>query len=286
MIWSWEIIIYLFLGGLGGGLFAVIAALETYGETKPYKKTIAWGAGLSWIFIITGLGLLILDLGRPERGIYTIISPNLTSPMSWGVFVLLIFTISVVAYWLAHTGFIIKKLLPSVWRFLDRFRDVLAIVGGTFGIMTGIYTGILLSYARYPLWNNAMLPILFLVSALATGAALFLFLAKCTNELDHTNLGKTMPPIIAALGAFELAIVIAYVQFLPSPVKAQLLTFGNSNGSLFLLVFLIGGVLIGEIGLSLAKMKKPHDAMIYLAGLLTIVGGFTLRYVVVILGPM
>ena len=48
--------------------------------------------------------------------------------------------------------------------------------------MTGIYTGILLTYARYPLWNSPILPLLFLASALGTGYALFLFIVKFTNE--------------------------------------------------------------------------------------------------------
>ncbi len=286
MVWQWPIVVYLFLGGLGGGLFAMVAGLEAYGLTKPLKRTISWGAGLSWVFILVGMVFLVIDLGRPERGIYSLIYINLTSPMSWGAIVLVLFAICGVAYWLAHTGFLIQKLFPPIWRLLDRFREIIAIAGGTLGIMLGVYTGILLSYARYPLWNSSFLPLLFLVSALATGGALFLFLAKLTNELEKTNLGKSMPQIVAALGAFELAIVFMYVNYLPIKAKTQLLTFGTSYGSMFLFVFLIGGVLIGEIGLSLAKMRKPHALMIYLAGILTLVGGFALRYVIVILGPM
>ncbi len=70
MMWDWPIAVYLFLGGLGGGLFAMVAGLEAYGLTKPLKRTISWGAGLSWVFIIVGMGFLVIDLGRPERGIW------------------------------------------------------------------------------------------------------------------------------------------------------------------------------------------------------------------------
>ena len=46
------------------------------------------------------------------------------------------------------------------------------------GIFLGIYTGVLLSsFSAIPLWNNSTLPILFLVSALSSGAAMIVIIA-------------------------------------------------------------------------------------------------------------
>ena len=55
-----------------------------------------------------------------------------------------------------------KKRVP-VW---------LDIAGVVFGVAVAMYTGALLGVCKtFPLWNNALLPILFLVSAMSTGAA-------------------------------------------------------------------------------------------------------------------
>ena len=48
----------------------------------------------------------------------------------------------------------------------------LEIVGAVLGICVAIYTGCLLGVCKtFPLWNNAVLPILFVVSALSAGLA-------------------------------------------------------------------------------------------------------------------
>jgi formate-dependent nitrite reductase membrane component NrfD len=287
VIWNWTIVTYLFLGGLSGGLFTAVAALESYGQSKPFERTLVWGANLTWIFLAIGMIALIIDLGRPERGINTVLSPNLTSPMSWGVIVLSIFMLLGLAYWVSHTGFLIRKVYPPLWELLKRYRAVLAILGGAFAVMTGIYTGILLTYARYPLWNSPILPLLFLASALATGYALFLFIVKFTNEGQNTNLGKQLPKLVILLGALELGITLVYITFLPTDARTALLSVGNGYGLLFLLVFLGGGVLLGEIGLPLIELRtqKEAEVLFYGATVLTLLGGFVLRYVVVFLGP-
>jgi polysulfide reductase chain C len=286
IIWRWSIIVYLFLGGLSGGLFAAVAAIESYGLGKQFKKALTWGANLSWLFIILGLVVLIFDLGRPERGIFFMLTPNFTSPMSFGAIILVLFMASGIAYWVAHTGFLLKKILPSLWELLKRFKTIIAAVGGTLGFVTGVYTGVLLSYARYPLWCCPILPLLFLASALSTGLALFLFIAKSTHELEQSNISEHLPKLVILLGVVELLIVLGYAVFLPSEVTSALLSLDNSYSVFFILVFLIGGVFLGEIGLPLIELKKGSEAMFYIATLLTLIGGFTLRVVIVFLGPV
>ena len=58
----------------------------------------------------------------------------------------------------------------------------LAVINFGLGIFIGIYTGVLLSaFVARPLWNSSILPVLFLNSALSTGAALAIILAKRTS---------------------------------------------------------------------------------------------------------
>ncbi len=150
--------------------------------------------------------------------------------------------------------------------------------------MTGTYTGILLTYARFSLWNSPVLPILFLTSAIGTGYGLFLFLAKLTGEMEQTGLWRQLPRLLVILGMFELLLVLTYMSLLASGVQAELLNLETVYGTLFTLIFLLGGVLLGKIGLPLIWIRKGGTEIVFLSTVLVVLGGFVLRYVVVFLG--
>ncbi len=286
LIWHWPIVIYLFLGGLSGGLFTAVAGLESYGQIKQFHRTIKWGSILSWVLIAFGIIILVMELQRPERGIYLLLFPRFSSPMSYGTLVIVGFMLLGLTYWVTHTGFLINKIHPPIHDFLKKYRVIIATVGGTFGIMTGIYTGILLMYSRYALWNTILLPILFLASALSTGYALFLLLAKATNEANQTKIRDNLPKLVVVLGIIELFVVYVYLAYLPSYVRTALLSFDNTYGILFLIIFLVGGIIFGEIVLPLLELITRNEFVAYIAAFLTLLGGFTLRYVIVFLGPL
>ena len=59
---------------------------------------------------------------------------------------------------------------------------------GMDAFMIEAYTGNLLTYTRHSLWDNPVLPLLFLVSALGTGYALFLVIAISKKEMEQSRL--------------------------------------------------------------------------------------------------
>ena len=74
-----------------------------------------------------------------------------------------------------------------------RVPMALEIVGAVLGICVAIYTGCLLGVCKtFPLWNNALLPILFLVSAVSTGMAAVLLAGvfKCPEEFNRVGVLK------------------------------------------------------------------------------------------------
>ncbi|MFQ5820319.1 MAG: DmsC/YnfH family molybdoenzyme membrane anchor subunit [Candidatus Heimdallarchaeota archaeon] len=284
VVWGWFITFDLFLGGLSAGLFVSVAGLEAFNPSEKYERTLTWGATLSWIILTFGLITLILDLGHPERAANTMLNPQLNSPMSWGSITIVILLILSLAYWLAHTGFLIRKLIPPLWKILNRFKTLIATLGGIVAFMTGTYTGILLTYARFSLWNSPVLPLLFLTSALGTGYGLFLFLAKLTGEMEQTGLWRHLPRLLVILGVVELLLVLTYISLLATEAQAALLNLGTVYGTLFTLIFLVGGVILGKIGLPLLGTRKGGSEIVYLSTVLVVFGGFVLRYVVVFLG--
>lgn len=85
--------------------------------------------------------------------------------MMWGVVFLSIFMVIAIA---AAVLDILKRNIP-VW------LDILGVIAS---LCVAAYTGALLGACQtYPLWNNALLPILFLISAMSAGAASVLLIA-------------------------------------------------------------------------------------------------------------
>ncbi len=69
------------------------------------------------------------------------------------------------------------EFLNKFEKFLQKNRRNMAIALIPLSIILGIYTGILLSaFNARPLWNNAILGPLFLVSGLSTGSCNYYFI--------------------------------------------------------------------------------------------------------------
>ena len=158
-IWSGIIACYLFLGGLGGGAFATSAFLAwRHPEAVNMRKI---GHVVAPVAVIIGLLLLMFDatagLHNPLR--FALLLTNFGSVMTWGVVILAAFTVVALV---ALVLDLLKRKVP-MW---------LEIAGAVLGICVAIYTGCLLGVCKtFPLWNNALLPVLFLVSAVSTGMA-------------------------------------------------------------------------------------------------------------------
>ena len=153
MVWGPLIAWYLFLAGASAGAFLTAAFVEAkYPDSN--KMRIA-GRIIAPVFVGIGLLMLMLDaeagLHNPLR--FALLLTNFGSVMTWGVVFL--------------GGFTVVALVVVVLDFLKKSVPVwLDIVGVVFAVCVAVYTGALLGVCKtFPLWNNALLPILFLVSA-------------------------------------------------------------------------------------------------------------------------
>ncbi len=183
-IWSWEIPVYLFLGGLVAGMMVLAGAamLRVARGDDPRSFHSAQTPILAFVLINLGMGALFLDLMHKLYvwRVYLTFQPG--SPMSWGSWVL------IVVYGVLLVSALYR--LPQAWPWLARRAPALhawsdALVARTglvrvlawanivLGVALGIYTGILLdTMVARPLWNSAILGPLFLFSGLSAGAAI------------------------------------------------------------------------------------------------------------------
>ena len=158
-VWGAPIIWYLFLAGLGAGAFATSAFLSwRHPDATSMRRT---GYLIAPIAVGIGLVLLMLDaeagLHDPLR--FALLLSNPLSVMTWGVVFLSLFMLAALA----------ALVLTLAGRRVPKWVNV---AGLALAVCVAMYTGALLGVCRpYSLWNSALLPILFLVSAFSSGAA-------------------------------------------------------------------------------------------------------------------
>src|SRR5260370_17950788 len=81
--WSWEIMLYFFLGGLAGGSFLVSTLADLLGSVKD-ATLIRAGRFIALICMIISPILLLKDLGQPDRFHHMLRILKLRSPISLG----------------------------------------------------------------------------------------------------------------------------------------------------------------------------------------------------------
>ena len=184
-VWHWPIPVYLFLGGLAAGIIFFASYFMITGKDKEMPATVKYAMAIVPFAIILGLAALFYDLTHKLYfwRLYTTI--RLSSPMSWGAWILMLITPLSFAWLASYMEEIFPKWdwkfdwLKTIIKFLKEQRKLMAYILLPSSIILGIYTGILLSaFNARPLWNNAILGPLFLTSGMSTGAAAIILLAK------------------------------------------------------------------------------------------------------------
>ena len=171
---------YLFLGGAGAGALVVLGALECANVRRRFAlpparaarveralalpdEFFARGWPVCFVALAAGMLCLLVDLGRPERLLNLLTSPE-PSAIAVGAYALVLA--------LACAGvFSLVELLDGV-----RVRPAVgwgaAAAGVAAGLVTVAYTGVLLQgLASVLFWQTMLLPALFALSSLSCGVA-------------------------------------------------------------------------------------------------------------------
>lgn len=279
-IWGPIISWYLFLAGLGAGAFITSAFLGwRHPEATSMQKM---GRIIAPVAVIIGLVLLMIDaeagLHNPLRFFYLLMNPG--SVMMWGVVFLSLFMVVAIA------AFILDRMDRRIPNWLE-------IAGVVLAVCVAIYTGALLGVCNtFPLWNNALLPILFLVSALSSGAASVLMVAVVRHADEFIRVG-VLKKFHFCLPIIEL-VLVASLCFITAQTNtagfASVMSLVQGEWALW---FWIGLVAIGLVlptaletwllffsPKEFEESRKAHWISFFSdAGVL--VGGFLLRFLIV-----
>ena len=282
--WGWEIPIYLFLGGMVAGMMIIAGYFLFIGRFKGVESQRSYLPFISFILLSLGMVALFLDL---EHKLYVwrlYLTFEVTSPMSWGSWILiLIYPILLAGMIISMPEKYIKKIpfLEKIRAFLKanktRLRS-LAMLNILFGVMLGMYTGILLSsLGARPLWSTSILWVLFLTSGLSGAAAFVHMIAKDKYERELLAKGDNI------FLSFELVVIIMMLVSLVSTSEVHMnaaMLLINGKFAMVFWVFVVGlGIVIPLIVQLLAVNHKiKHQP---LAPIMVIVGGLVLRFVIV-----
>ena len=288
-LWHWEIALYLFLGGLAGGIIFFASYFVIMGKEKEMPTAVKWASIIAPLALVIGLGALFLDLNHKLYfwRLYTTI--RFQSPMSWGAWTLLLIT-PLSFIWVASY---LKEMFPSWdWKFnflnqLEQFviknRKGLAWILLILSLIVAVYTGILLSaFNARPLWNVSILGPLFLVSGYSSGLAAIMWISK--NEFER----KVLSRIDLILIAVELFLIVhLFMGFMAGTAVKQeafnLFLGGPFTVSFWVFVVLLGLVLPGV--LEIFELRGYHVPK-WVPAFLILFGGLVFRFVMVEAGQI
>lgn len=168
-VWTWEIPLYFFVGGLGG-MSAVIALGAAVFQHADVARAAMWIAGVA---VVLSPLLLIMDLGRPLLFINMLRVFKPQSAMSMGAWILTGFGACVVPALIAlelHTSHAFSGALDTILRIA---AGLLMFGSAIFGTLLATYTGVLVGATAIPAWflHRTFLPIHFGTAGLGSAAA-------------------------------------------------------------------------------------------------------------------
>lgn len=271
---------YFYMTGLSAGSFILSTLAYGFG-VKKYKPIAKTGVVMATLLLVFAPLNLILELEQPLRFWELFFFINITSAISWGSFLLTLYPLNCVIYgWFMFKG-------------NERMTKFFGLLGIPLALSVHGYTGFILALAKArDLWNTALMPTLFLVSAMVSGIALMIVVITIKDRFfsREKKVNKELIQDLANLLALSIVLDLALV-------GSDLLVLFSSNPEAYesakmLLFGPFRPIFLGlEIGLGsflpLLLLLFPLTRTVMganLASLLVLVGIFAMRYVVVIGG--
>ena len=306
--WGLPVILYLFMAGLGAGaLITSTSLLLRGGATGKYFNVARYGAFIAPIPVILGSALLVFELGSFQAGnwfrflnLYTVIN---LSPMSIGTWLLTIFLGVSIVY--SYT-FLSADARPGDAQ--ENLRRMTAWVGVPLGIGVAVYTGVLLgALPARPFWNSPILALLFLLSSISTGiAAVILARAvmhrrqlSANDEHEYHETGYLLSATDTLLIGLELLTLFLFLMYAHLSIgntreAVGVIMFGGELSLMFWLWVVTIGLLIPasiELAVIIPRLIHhgeylSHRYIDIIVPVTVLIGGFMLRYVVLIAGQI
>jgi Ni/Fe-hydrogenase subunit HybB-like protein len=321
LAWGILIVVYPFITGLVAGAF-ILASLERVFRVEAVKPTYRLALLTALAFLLVAPLPLQLHLGHPERSFEMYLTPHRTSAMAMFGFVYLwyLMAVLVLEIWLDYRRDIVllsqrtKGLQRFLYRVLtlgstnisenalridDRAGYVITVVGIPSAFLLHGYVGFIFgSVKANPWWSSPMMPVVFLFSAMVSGIAVVLLLYMFSSWYRKQTINMRCVDTVARY-LFYTFIIDFSLEMLD--LVHRIYEADESFRSLDFMVHtrlytsqVIVQIMVGTLApialLALPqvlKLSEPVRKRIYLvAGALTLIGIFAMRWNVVIGGQL
>ena len=318
--WSLLIVLYPFITGLVAGAF-ILASLERVFNVQAVKPTYRLALLTALAFLIVAPLPLQLHLGHPERSLEMYVTPHTTSAMAMFGFVYLwyLMAVLVVEIWLEYREEIVNAWQRSSGfarmtyavlalgstntsaesrRIDDRVGRFVTIVGIPSAFLLHGYVGFIFgSVKANPWWSTPMMPIVFLFSAIVSGVALVMLMYMAVTWYRGVAVDMTCLDTIARylLYAFVIDLSLELLDLAHRIYEAdesfKTLDFMVHTRLFFsqIVLQIVLGTLVPIALLAGARVLVSagvRRAVYVIAGVLTLVGIFAMRWNVVIGGQL
>jgi len=203
-LWGVLIVLYPYITGLVAGAF-IMASLVRVFQVKPLEPVYRLSLLTALAFLLCATLPLLCHLGHPERSYQIMITPHLTSPMAIFGFVYAWYLMAVLLLelWFDYRrDFVAWSEIETGWRRIlyrtlalgmtdvsdksvaldHKLSWIISIMGIPSAFLLHGYVGFIFgSIKANPWWGNAIMPIIFILSAMVSGIALcvFVYMVLC-----------------------------------------------------------------------------------------------------------
>ncbi|MEM1873072.1 MAG: NrfD/PsrC family molybdoenzyme membrane anchor subunit [Acidilobaceae archaeon] len=286
---TWALLVpaYVFFGLMAGGSSIVNSLYTVFGYKGPreeLERIIVYGVVFSLASLIASFLAIALEVSQPWNTIYILLSLNPESRIAWMVIIYsiyLVFLVVELAYFLLHS---VSPSRVKVSKAVEFALGVLVLV-----VTIAAYTnlaGIFGSTATIHMWHGAHLAALFILWAIALGAAgqglYVLILKRADRELQ--SFAASFYGRIMTLGLLATAAVVFWMALLagygPAAREWEVMLNGAYSAH-FWIGFVIAG-LAAPIVLSIASTTTRNILYQAAASILALLGGFIGMYTIVV----
>ena len=319
--WSVLIVLYPYITGLVAGAF-ILASLERVFKVEAVKPTYRLALLTALAFMLVAPLPLQLHLGHPERSFEMYLTPHRSSAMAMFGFVYLwyLMIVLLMEIWLDYRQEIVgwaesstgvrkwiyriltlgsRNVSAAALRVDDKVGYFVTLVGIPSAFLLHGYVGFIFgSVKANPWWSSPLMPVVFIFSAMVSGIAAVLLLYMVTSKLRKMTIDMRCVDTIARylLYAFIIDFSLEMLDLVHRIYEAdeslRALDFMVHTKLYFsqviLQIFLGTLAPIALLGLTQVwKLTEGARKSIYaVAGLLTLIGIFSMRWNVVIGGQL
>ncbi|MBI5946038.1 MAG: Ni/Fe-hydrogenase cytochrome b subunit [Chloroflexi bacterium] len=256
---------------ISAGAFVLAATVHIFHIEKyrPILRPALLTGFLGYLMVILAL---LVDLGQPQRIWHMLVYWNLHSPLFEVGMCVMTYT---AVLFLEFSPPLLEKLgWTSLLQFVKKISIPVVILGVTLSTMHQSSLGslfLIVPFKMHPLWYTSLLPLIFLVSAIAVGFGMVIFECAISHQVFG---GQVRNEIFQGLARGMLItlglLLLIKVGDLAYAGELGLIFSGTFQGNMFILENLIGIIL--PIAILLVPKFRKSSPWIFRAGLLTLLG--------------